>query len=870
MTPQKTEHTPAVLRHAVPILLGVALFGLGIYALSHLMQSVKPAAVIAQIRAVPMHVLAMAGLATAVAYGALIGYDALALQFIGKPLPKRAVFLGGFLGYAFGNTIGISVISGGAVRYRIYSAYGLDALGVATVSTYVAAALGTGLTLVGLAALGVSPEIAGPIIHLPLGWIRAGSFGLLAVAAGGIAYLSITDRRITLRGFDLHLPSPKSLLAQLGITLVDIIATAFALWVLMPQGTPDFGSFIAIYAIATMIGIATHVPGGIGVFETVVIAALPPSVAVSDAAAALVLFRIIYYLVPFGLGFVIVSLNEVRLAGGGLGRLIARLPGPSAGVNRPALEALHGAAPSLAALLTFCLGVYLLMVSLIPSVRNEAVSEGDFVAALLLEGGTLLSAMIGAVLLVLARGLARRIKDAFALTLAALAMGAIAALLNGMDWQTVLVLLGGAVVLVPFAKGFPRQAKLTEGVFGPAWFALIVSVVIAGAAFFFFLHRATPYSNDLWVEIAHGANTPRALRAGVLASMMLLVFGVVVALRPRHGKPTIAHQDDAVRRVAAILKSAGTPQGCLALSGDKHFIFSDGGESFLMYGVQGGRWIAFGDPVGAAKDFPDLFWGFIDLARRMNGQPMFYEVGAATLGSFVEMGFALHKIGEEAVVRLPEFSLAGANFKSMRAAHNKRQRDGLVMEIVTPPHSETLIAELRAISDQWLGDKAGREKSFSVGRFETEYLNHFPIALVRREGRVLAFANLLAPGNGARVAIDLMRYLPEEASGMMEFLFLSLIEHYQAEGAMEFSLGVAPLSGLSTRSMERIWRRFGRFIYRHGGAFYNFEGLRAFKQKFRPEWQPRYVALPPNASPMRAMADVALLIAGGARGLIGK
>lgn len=115
-----------------------------------------------------------------------------------------------------------------------------------------------------------------------------------------------------------------------------------------------------------------------------------------------------------------------------------------------------------------------------------------------------------------------------------------------------------------------------------------------------------------------------------------------------------------------------------------------------------------------------------------------------------------------------------------------------------------------------------------------------------------------------------MRYLPEEASGMMEFLFLSLIEHYREEGAAELSLGMAPLAGLSSKSVERLWNRFGRFIYRHGGAFYNFEGLRAFKQKFRPDWRPCYIAVPPGLSPTRAMADVALLIAGGPKGLIGK
>lgn len=862
-----TSQNLTSLRAALPILLGIGLFGLGIYALNHLMHSVDPAAVIAQIKSTPVQALAMAIAATAIGYTALVGYDALALRFIGKPLPMRIAAMGGSLGFAFGNTIGVSVISGGAVRYRIYSAFGLDALEVATVSGYIAAALGTGLTLIGLAALSVHPAVLAQFLAFSPAVISIGAALSLLASLGLILFLSAGNRRLKIWGLDLYLPPPGSLAAQLAITIVDVVAAAFALWILMPMGTPDFGTFIAIFAIATMVGILSHVPGGIGVFETVVIATLPATVAISDAAAALVLFRIIYYLLPFALGFVVVSLNEARLAGGMIGRF-ARKNLPS--VPRPAVEALHGFAPSLAALVTFGFGAYLLLVSVVPSARSEAILDGEFMAALLIEGGTLLSAMIGVVLLVLSHGLVRRIKGAFLLTLLALVAAAIAALLNDLDLKSAGLLLVGALLLVPFAGGFTRQAKLTEGVFSPAWFALVFGVAIAALGFFFFLHRATPYSNDLWTEIAHGADTPRALRAGLLASALLLVFTIFTALRPVRRKPVTAQEPGILEAVSTILARTGPPHGCLALSGDKQFLFSESGKSFLMYRVQGSRWVAYGDPIGDTAEFADLCWAFIDLARTSSGQAVFYEVGGENLALFVEMGLGLHKVGEEAVVRLAEFSMSGASFKSMRSAHNKRQREGLSMTIVQPPHSEALIEELKTISDSWMSGKSGREKGFSVGRFAPDYLNRFPLALVRREQRILAFANIMAPGDGHAVAIDLMRYLPEEASGIMEFLFLSLIEQYREKGATEFSLGMAPLAGLSSKSVERLWSRFGRFIYRHGGAFYNFEGLRAFKQKFRPEWRACYIAVPPGVSPTRAMADVALLIAGGPRGLIGK
>lgn len=528
-------------RHALPIAVGVVLFGFGIYALAHLTHSVDPALVITQIKSTSVLVLAMAVAATVVGYAALVGYDALALRFIGKTLPARIVVLGGFLGYAFGNTMGISVISGGAIRYRIYSAFGLDAIQVATISGYVAAALGVGLTLVGLSALSLYPDVVANIVPFAAATIRYGALAILLITVSGILFISSRHRHVRFWRFDLHVPSPANLATQMGIVLVDVVAASFALWILMPAGVPGFGAFIAIYAIAMMIGILSHVPGGIGVFETIVLGTLAPSVAVSDAAAALVLFRVIYYLLPFFAGIVIVSLNEARLAGGVMGRLVGRIPGPT----RPAIEALHGFAPSAAALLAFGFGVYLLLVSMVPSVRNDAIVEGEFVAALLVEGGTLLSAMIGMVLLVLSHGLGRQIRAAFVMTMLALCFGAVAAIFNGFDLPSALLLLVGAVLLLPFSSGFTKQAKLTEGIFSLAWFAIVLSVAVAGVAFFFFLYRTTPYSNDLWTEIAHGANTPRELRIGLLASAVMLLCAIYIGIRPIRSDPPLAQEPNA-------------------------------------------------------------------------------------------------------------------------------------------------------------------------------------------------------------------------------------------------------------------------------------------------------------------------------------
>ncbi|MEC3862081.1 bifunctional lysylphosphatidylglycerol flippase/synthetase MprF [Mesobacterium sp. TK19101] len=853
------------LRSAAPIILGAGLFALGLYALYHLLKPVNPADVAAQIRATPMGALAAALGATAIGYVALIFYDWFGLRFIGKTLDRGIVALGGFLGYAFGNTIGVSVISGGAVRYRIYSAVGLNVFEVAAVSGYIAAALGTGLTLVGISALAVHPGAVGAWLPYAPSTIQIVAAGITAVSVALIAWMSVSQRSLSIRGHELHLPPPADLAGQLVVTLIDIAAASFALWVLLPAGKPDYATFVAVYAAATMIGVLSHVPGGIGVFETVVIGTLPASVPVGDAAAALLLFRLVYYLVPFALAFLLVALNEIRLASGFGSRLLARAP-----ALQPAFATLHGFSPGLVATVAFGFGAWLLLITMLPSMRAEAMAEGDLVGVLLLEGGTLASAIAGVALIIVSHGLARRVSSAWWFAIGALLAGAVASLLNDFGFENAAFLMAGALLLLPFRKAFDRPGRLTAGVFDARWFATVIGVGVAAAAFFFFVHKAVPYSNDLWSEFSHDSNTPRALRAGLAATALMFFFGIYLLTRPIRRKPPEEARPEVMSLAAVLCDMSEDPQAWLSQTGDKRFLFSETGHAFIMYAVRGGSWIALGDPVGDRAEFEALVWSFADQAVRSNARPVFYEVSARNLGLWVELGLTLHKVGEEAVVRLPEFSLAGGRFKTMRAAMNKRQRDGYEFTMLTSPHTPELTAELRAISDAWLGGKTGREKGFSVGRFDPDYLALFDISVVRKDGRIVAFANILASKSGAHLAVDLMRYLPEEASGLMEYMFLSLIEHYKAKGALEFSLGTAPLSGLSDRSVARSWNRFGRLIYRHGGAFYNFEGLRTFKQKFQPDWRPRYLALPPNVSPMRVMGDVALLIAGSARGLIGK
>jgi len=854
------------VKKVVPVFLAFGLFAAGTFALYRLLEPVSIRDVIAQARAVPTYELLGAFAATFAGYLALIGYDWSALRYIGRKIPAGVIMVGGFLGYSFGNTIGVSAVSGGAVRFRIYSAFGLNAFEVAAISTSVSLAYGIGIVIIGLTALALHPYALGNMISWPPQSIRIASAGIAIAALVIMTWLASQGKSLKLGKFEVPAPSTGILYGQLLFTLADTSMAALTLYVLLPENAPDFITFLAIFSAASMLGVLSHVPGGVGVFESVIIATLPATVPIEQTAAALLLYRMIFYLVPFSLAMIFVAVNEARLARG----LVARVFGDVSDQMQPVMRAISSVTPTITGTASMGLGIWMLLMAVVPSARPTQIGPDDVLITVLLEGGALLSASLGTIVIMLALGLFRRISGAFWLTIGALAAGALASVLNEVDIETAIILILAVGVLLPLRREFFRSAKLTHNALSPEWFALVTGIALCTLTLLFLTHESTPYSSALWFTFSSDEMTPRALRAGLLATTVLMFVLVYLALLPARSKgdePSV----EVLERARDIIRDHAGPEANLAMTGDKTLFFSDAGDAFIMYAIQGKSWVAMGDPVGPKSAVRELTWAYFDAAYAANARPVFYEVSEQHLALWVEMGLTLHKIGEEAVVDLPGFSLAGGKFKNIRANHNKAQRQGNRFDVLSPPHSADLVAELRAVSDAWLGLKNTHEKRFSVGQFSEDYLQRFPLAVIRdAQGAIIAFANVLEAPATRSAALDLMRYLPEHGDGVMELLFTDLILHYQKAGFATFSLGMAPLAGLTAKHGSRLWTRFGALLFRHGGAFYNFEGLRAFKQKFGPEWHPRFIAVPGSLPPLPALRDVAILIAGGPKGLLPK
>jgi phosphatidylglycerol lysyltransferase len=486
-----------------------------------------------------------------------------------------------------------------------------------------------------------------------------------------------------------------------------------------------------------------------------------------------------------------------------------------------------------------------------------------------IEASHFIGSVAGVGLLVLAWALWHRLDAAYGLTVLLLMVGIGASLLKGGDWEEATILGIVLAAVLPARRYFYRKAALAAEPLETGWLLAILAVVGGFLWLGLFAHRHAEYRNELWWRFALHADAPRFLRASVGVVGVLVVAGLVRLFR---GAPAaVALPDKAeLDRAAELIADLPDVSARLALVGDKALLFSRTGRGLLMYGVEGRSWVALGDPLGPSADQVELVWRFRELADRHGGWTVFYEVGVDCLPLYIDLGLTLLKLGEEARVPLADFTLDVPNRRSLRRSQRQMQREGVCFEVVPSSDVPPLLPVLREISDAWLVEKRTREKGFSLGFFDEAYIARFPVALARRNGEIIAFANVWTSRPRVKLSMDLMRYRPDAPPGVMQYLCTELMLWGREEGYRYFGLGMAPFSGMERRALAPLWSRLGAFMYRYGEHFYNFQGLREFKEKFDPVWEPRYLASPGGLALPRVLANVAALIGGGLRGVVAK
>jgi phosphatidylglycerol lysyltransferase len=792
---------------------------------------------------------------TALSYFVLTGYDALGVRYIERKLPYRRVAFAAFEGFAFSQSFSGAGLTGASIRYRLYSEWGLGPAEIAGLVVFNSLSFWFGyVTLIG-AALCFAPEASATILHVAPAPLRILGLLILAAAAAALAINARRGKPWRIRRWELRPPSLALSLGQLLVATLDWGLAAYVLYLLLPSASVEYPAFALVFLLAQLAGLISHVPGGLGVFETVMLTALAPHVGAAPVLAGLAAYRVIYYFLPLLLAAVLLVSSE--LSRRGRARALALAAG----------SRLSGLVPPVLAAAVFYAGVVLLLSGATPAVGARISKLTLHVPLPWLELSHFMGSIVGALLLLLARGIQRRQQGAFVITVALTAAGAAFSLLKGLDYEEAILLALVLAALLPCHKAFYRRASLLDERFTPAWSAAILVALVGSLGLVAFAHRHTEYASELWWQFTFDGDAPRSLRAEVGAILVLTLVAALRLLRPPRlpGGATLG----AVDRVRPLVARSRDTNANLALLGDKRFLFADNERCALMYGVRGRSWVALGDPIGDEEGQRELIWAFRDLSDRHGGWVAFYEVGERCAGVYRDLGLGQFKLGEEARVPLQDFSLEGRRRKNLRSSYNHAQRENLSFELLPREAVPALLPELAAISNDWLSHKNTSEKGFSLGFFDENYLRAFPLAVVRQSGQLLAFANVFEGADKEELSIDLMRHLIRAPNGVMDYLLIELMLWGRAAGYRWFNLGMAPLSGLASGQLAPLWERAGSLLYRYGEHFYNFEGLRSYKDKFDPTWSPRYLACSGGLALPIILADIAALVAGSAVGVVG-
>lgn len=250
--------------------------------------------------------------------------------------------------------------------------------------------------------------------------------------------------------------------------------------------------------------------------------------------------------------------------------------------------------------------------------------------------------------------------------------------------------------------------------------------------------------------------------------------------------------------------------------------------------------LMLGDPVGNKENFFPFIKKIHDYATSIGKELIFYQTTTENIHIYTEFNYTLFNLGEEGELDVTTFKTSGNKGKVFRQLLNKQEQEELSFQI--EPSTPELLKEIKPVSDEWLGIR--KEMTFSLGNFDEDYLLKQDIATLRdKNNRVIAFASMMPAYVDGKISVDLIRWKEHPSIQMMDLLYLDLILWAKENGYTIFNLGMAPLSSTFEKS-NGLLGTVTTSIYHNSSSLYSFKGLRNYKNKYKPNWQPRYLVYP--------------------------
>jgi len=469
-----------------------------------------------------------------------------------------------------------------------------------------------------------------------------------------------------------------------------------------------------------------------------------------------------------------------------------------------------------------------------------------------------LTLLTGFTLVILSINIYKRKKRAFRITLLLSILSIFFFLTKGLDYEeaTLSVLL--VVLLWLSRKSFTVESSIPSFGWGFVRMSLaVIAAMLYGIAGFWFLDtrefgikftigESVKQTIAAWMFMAEPGIVPHTHHARWfldslnIMTVLALVYALFAIFRPAvYRFRTLPHE----RKIAEdiTLKYGRSALDYFKHWHDKTFFFSESQQSFISFRVGGGYAVVLGDPIGPDSEIEGIIQKFVVYCTNNDWRVAFHQTLPDYLPIYKKLGFRKLKIGDDAIVDLTKFNLEGKEAKKLRHAVNQLEKQGIRFTRFKPPISAGIMSQLQQVSNEWLQIPGRRERMFTLGRFEHDYVRSTPIyAAVDALGNILAFMNDIPSFRKGEATIDLMRYLPDAPPGIMDFLFIKLFFAKKEEGYQRFDLGMAPMAGFGEHEEASAEERAVHYFMQQLNFLFSYQGLLHYKSKFATIWEPRY------------------------------
>ncbi|WP_257984481.1 bifunctional lysylphosphatidylglycerol flippase/synthetase MprF [Neobacillus cucumis] len=609
-----------------------------------------------------------------------------------------------------------------------------------------------------------------------------------------------------------------------------------------------FFDLFPVYIVAACAGIISMIPGGLGSFDLVFLWGMQELHIPEEKVLVLLLFyRIGYYFIPFLISLVFF----IRLYWQRWNLLWNNIP----------KAVLQGLSHVILTMLVFLSGLILLLSASVPGIMSRLRIAQELLSFPIINVSHQLSVAAGFLLLGLSRGIEYSVKRTYDLTMLALILAALFSIFKGIDYEEAAFLIIVALLLRMSKGQFYRESYvLTWGktIFDVTIVLIVTSMYILIGYFNLPNSKITIPKKFIPYVIVDYRDLFSSAFIGLIIAFGILFIGYLISV-PKKWKLESSkdHEDKIINHFSVY---PGKVLSHLIFLHDKYIFWNEKKNVLISFQKYADKLIILGDPVGEKQEFSSAIEEFQETADLHGYTPVFYQVSDDMLPYLHGHGFAFFKLGEEAFVDLETFSLKGNKMKGLRALKYKFNGEKYYFDVLYPPYSNDLMEELREISDEWL--LGGKEKGFSIGFFDENYLNKAPIAIVKDENdQILGFMSIMCVYDDFKtVSVDLMRFKQSAPDGLIDFLFLSLIDWAMGEGYQRFNMGMAPLSNVGLSKFSFLSEKIAAQIFLHGHFIYHFKGLRKFKEKYTDSWESKYLAYRRKSSLPIIMAQITLLI----------